>query len=142
MAAWLLGLRYAAARSAVRAPAAARPPSSAAPMAILRRFLAAASARDVSMADARQLLGMATVESGAAAPLTEASVKAAYRRQAALVHPDKNPNSTDDGSAFKELKKGYELALAAARHHDVISAKDASMASWKGNMRRRKSGRK
>ncbi|KAL7704331.1 DnaJ domain containing protein [Lotmaria passim] len=40
---------------------------------------------------------------------TEADVKRAYRKNALLVHPDRNPNN---GEAFKALQEAYEAVLA------------------------------
>lgn len=41
--------------------------------------------------------------------MTGLQVKAAYRRRAVELHPDRNPNS--DGVQFKELKKCYDVSL-------------------------------
>jgi len=65
---------------------------------------------------------------------TEREVKAAYRKRAMELHPDRNPES--DGKDFKELAKSFEVVLNKAKHDDVRLQKDVTLSAWKARMRK------
>ncbi len=66
--------------------------------------------------------------------LTENEVKAAYRKRAMELHPDRNPES--DGKDFKELSKSFEVVLNKAKHDDLKIQKDLTLTAWKARMRK------
>jgi len=91
--------------------------------------------RNISVDAARRVLNISEAE-----VVTSEEVKRAYRQRALELHPDRNP--TSDGEGFKELKKGYDVALFAAKHQEVVRAKEDSLKAWKSDLRKNRKNRR
>lgn len=67
-----------------------------------------------SLAEAKRRLRL---PAGGTPTLTEAVVKAAFRKRALALHPDTRPAETKDAATaqFRDLQQSYEVALEAAR---------------------------
>jgi hypothetical protein len=50
-------------------------------------------------------------------------IRAAFRRKAALLHPDRHGNTRAASECFKRVVRAYEVALRLARGEDVSSSK-------------------
>jgi len=54
--------------------------------------------------------------------LSESVIKKAYRTQARLIHPDKNPDDLKAKEKFDSLQKAYEWIIESGNREDYISA--------------------
>jgi hypothetical protein len=90
---------------------------------------------EIPIAEARHMLQLTPKEDGRA--ITESEVKAAYRKRANDLHPDKGGTAEE----FKELKECYDVALGVARHEQAVQVKQDGLKAWKSNMRKNRKSR-